>query len=74
MSSTPDETSRPLPAYSPQEPPPEHPDMSSEVRNSRRAQPQSITAQSLYPKPTQKYVARFSKELNSLRALLNVCL
>ncbi|XP_050834386.1 uncharacterized protein LOC127059984 [Serinus canaria] len=63
-----------LPASSPPEPPPAHPGVSCEVRKSRRAQPQISSAQSFYPKPAQKYVARFSKELNSLRALLNVCL
>lgn len=44
------------------------------VRNNKTAQPRSTSVQFLAPKLTQKYVARFSKELNSLRALLNVCL
>lgn len=54
--------------------PPKLADMSPKVRNSRRAQPHSTSAQFLSPKLTQKYVAKFSKELNSLRALWNICL
>lgn len=49
-------------------------DKPSKVRNNKTAQPRSTSIQLVAPNLTQKYVARFSEELSSLRALLNVCL